>query len=66
VEIVLRAVADPSVHWVVRERAEVGRLRELDVSLQDASISKPRAIAERVGQKSSVDPSRRCRPELRR
>jgi two-component system, NtrC family, sensor kinase len=49
VEIVLRAVADPSVHWVVRERAEIGRLRELDVSLQDASISKLHAIVERVG-----------------
>ena len=47
-ELVLRAVADPSVRWVVRERAEVGRLREVDIPLHDPSISKLHAVLERI------------------
>lgn len=47
-ELLLRAVADPAVQWVVRDRAEVGRMRELDISLQDPSISKLHAIIEQI------------------
>jgi signal transduction histidine kinase len=48
VELVLRAVADPSVQWIVRERAEVGRMREVDIPLHDPSISKLHALIEHI------------------
>src|SRR6188508_3719559 len=48
VELLLRAVADPTVQWIVRDRAEVGRMRELDISLHDPSISKLHAIIEQI------------------
>jgi signal transduction histidine kinase len=44
----LRAVADPAVQWTVRDRAEVGRMRDLDISLQDPSISKLHALIEHI------------------
>ncbi len=47
-DIILRSVADPSITWLVQERAEIGRLRGCDIELHDPSISKLHAIIERT------------------